>query len=72
MKLFHLSTLTPLAIFHSFYCPLGLSETSVANPRPRPYQPTHAHFPHDFLGANHLTYDCTTTTTTDPTSNSLG
>uniref|UniRef100_A0A6P4FB94 Uncharacterized protein LOC108050508 n=1 Tax=Drosophila rhopaloa TaxID=1041015 RepID=A0A6P4FB94_DRORH len=60
MKLFHLSTLTPLAIFHSFYCPLGLSETSVANPRPRPYQPTHAHFPHDFLGLS--THDLLTAT----------
>ncbi|KMY90873.1 uncharacterized protein LOC116800222 [Drosophila sechellia] len=37
MKLFHLSTRTPLNIFHSLYCPLGLSQTSVANFEPRPY-----------------------------------
>nr|XP_044250949.1 uncharacterized protein LOC123003220 [Drosophila takahashii] len=49
MKLFHLSTLTPLHIFHSLYCPLGLSQTSVANLRPRPYQPTYAHFSLGFL-----------------------
>ncbi|KRJ99119.1 uncharacterized protein LOC26535785 [Drosophila yakuba] len=50
MKLFHLSTLTPLSISHSLYCPLGLSQTSVANFGPRPYQPTHAHYPDIFQG----------------------
>ncbi|XP_052854551.1 uncharacterized protein LOC128263511 [Drosophila gunungcola] len=39
-----------LSIFHSLYCPLGLSQTSVASPRPRPYQPKHAHFLPDFFG----------------------